>query len=624
MSTAFESKHTANASKSKHTAKSKRTPGTRNVSEAKRAANARNGRLGGPKTPEGKARSRMNGLVHGLRAETLVLLPGEDAGEFRGRLDSWAGDLAPRTDVERYHFEKAVVASWRRDRCIRNETAVLTERVLDAVGPDPEVADAKARRLGARLTADPAAVAHRLRKTSAGCRWMLRRWDDLGETLDQAGFWEISRLRLALALLGFTAQEWRDEWQVTAVVVAYLSARRGRGTTADDVRYALGGKPAAMSPVEYEWEAEAIAGMATGNAEGRAGLKEIVAEARADLLERLEWVEAVEARRLATAADRAAFDDSAEGQRRQRYEAMHERTLRAALRDLRAEQERRMADEENAPTEPTKGIVPIAPTEPTGSGPIGESPVGGIACDDPEGSGPAGEGADHRVPGVGDSPAIPVVAEAPTEPTEGFRDAPSEPTAKPMAIAPTEPTGAGTIAGNRNDESRPGEPSGPCGLSGGVPGSPAEGRSIPAPGMAIEGRSELVGADDLAPLGGAQRPPGEQVDRVLDELHGAVAHRDVHPAGVPASRTEHILIGTTRCDARRVRPVGILAIGDVVDHVGQGAVRGQVDLEPRGVAPVREPAQVRVGGTLALEHLGGEDRVARPVRDVAEPNGPVL
>src|SRR5262249_13172558 len=161
---------------------------------------------------------------------------------------------------------------------------VLTDRVLDAAGPDPEVAVARARRLGARLAKDPADVAHKLRKTSAGCRWMLERWDDLGETLDQAGFWEHSRLHLALGLLGFTAQQWRDEWQVTAVVMGYLSARRGKETTEADVRFALGGKPEAMSKVEFATEVESMAGLATSNAEGRAELKEIVAEARADLL----------------------------------------------------------------------------------------------------------------------------------------------------------------------------------------------------------------------------------------------------------------------------------------------------------------------------------------------------
>jgi hypothetical protein len=391
------------------------------VSEAKRAANARNGRLGGPKTPEGKARSCMNSLKHGLRAETLVVLPGEDAGAFARRLEAWSGELAPHGELERYYAETIVTASWRRDRCIRNETAVLTERVLDAAGPDPERAAARARRLGARLAEDPAAVAHKLRRTSAGCRWMLQRWDDLDETLDDLGFWEHSRLHLALNLLGFAAQQWRDEWQVTAVLTAFLAARRREQADADDVRHALGGRPAAMGKLEFENEVEAVAEFARGLGDGRARLKAIIAEARADLQDRLEWVEAVEARRRATAADRAAFDDSASGQRRQRYEAMHERTLRSALRDLRAAQALRMAGGDVA-------------TTPVGSGETGE------------GSGP---GPDPIAPS---EPTAEAGCLAPNEPTEDPIVAPNEPTEDAGAIAPNEPTEAGEIGGKDDEE----------------------------------------------------------------------------------------------------------------------------------------------------------------------------
>ncbi len=170
---------------------------TSTVSEAKRAANARNGKRGGPRTAEGKARSRMNGLQHGLRAEVIVL-PGESEEAFRHRLDAWAGDLQPHGAVERYQVETAVAASWRRDRCLRAETAVLTDRVRDAAEPDPERASARAERLDARLADDPVAVAPRLRATSAGCLWMLAEWDDLDATLDSLGSWEHSRLHRAL------------------------------------------------------------------------------------------------------------------------------------------------------------------------------------------------------------------------------------------------------------------------------------------------------------------------------------------------------------------------------------------------------------------------------------------
>src|SRR5438270_446505 len=44
--------------------------------------------------------------------------------------------------------------------------------------------------------------------------------------------------------------------------------------------------------------------------------------------------------------------------------------------------------------------------------------------------------------------------------------------------------------------------------------------------------SITVGADDLAPGDGSQRPPGHAVDRTPDESHAAITHQGVHSARV--------------------------------------------------------------------------------------------
>ena len=51
------------------------------ASERQREANRRNGRKGGPKTADGKHRSRLNSLKHGLTSSTLVVLTEEDRQE---------------------------------------------------------------------------------------------------------------------------------------------------------------------------------------------------------------------------------------------------------------------------------------------------------------------------------------------------------------------------------------------------------------------------------------------------------------------------------------------------------------------------------------------------------------
>ncbi len=49
----------------------------------------------GPRTPEGKSRSRFNRLQHGLAA-TVAVLPGEDAAVFQARVDAMVETFAPK------------------------------------------------------------------------------------------------------------------------------------------------------------------------------------------------------------------------------------------------------------------------------------------------------------------------------------------------------------------------------------------------------------------------------------------------------------------------------------------------------------------------------------------------
>src|SRR5947209_15171805 len=79
----------------------------------------------GPKTPEGKAKSRLNGLVHGLRARTLVL-PGEDEQEYNRRGEDLARELRPQSALEATLVETLAASSWRVERCRKAERAVLT------------------------------------------------------------------------------------------------------------------------------------------------------------------------------------------------------------------------------------------------------------------------------------------------------------------------------------------------------------------------------------------------------------------------------------------------------------------------------------------------------------------
>jgi hypothetical protein len=84
-------------------------------------ANRRNAKKStGPKTPEGKAKSRFNGLVHGLRAE-CDFIPGEDPQEFDQDLARLYAAWMPQDDIEQSLLGQIAVHQWRLVRLDRAE-----------------------------------------------------------------------------------------------------------------------------------------------------------------------------------------------------------------------------------------------------------------------------------------------------------------------------------------------------------------------------------------------------------------------------------------------------------------------------------------------------------------------
>src|SRR5436309_16059835 len=69
----------------------------------------------GPTTPEGRAAVRLNGLKHGLCAETIVV-PREDPAEFEAILDAYRAEYQPSTPSADFLVRQVAVADWRMSR----------------------------------------------------------------------------------------------------------------------------------------------------------------------------------------------------------------------------------------------------------------------------------------------------------------------------------------------------------------------------------------------------------------------------------------------------------------------------------------------------------------------------
>jgi hypothetical protein len=78
----------------------------------------------GPITPEGRAAVRLNGVKHGLYAETLVL-PGEIESDFTSLLESYEAEHQPATPTEEALVQQLTMAMWRLRRLYHAEAAFL-------------------------------------------------------------------------------------------------------------------------------------------------------------------------------------------------------------------------------------------------------------------------------------------------------------------------------------------------------------------------------------------------------------------------------------------------------------------------------------------------------------------
>jgi hypothetical protein len=273
------------------------------ITAAERAEISRcNGRRSkGPRTPEGKERSKFNALKHGLDAKTAVL-PGEDAETYRGRVAAWTDNFRPRDQFEHFLIEQAVRVSWQLERADRAETARLADQIQTAAADQAQRLDDEAAELGRRLLPDqpealpldaqtggdpdhPAQLVQELESTSAGCWWLLDRWGDLRAILDQGRPWQAHDQRAAIRLLGHQPHEVAE-----AAVVAAIS------------------------------QACHVLDNDGGDTKARRVLRGIVDRATSRLEAIAEACQQQEAAGAAEQADRLSFDDSDSGERLRRLQ----------------------------------------------------------------------------------------------------------------------------------------------------------------------------------------------------------------------------------------------------------------------------------------------------------------
>ena len=141
------------------------------VSPARVRANRRNARKStGPRTIEGKARSSLNAVKHGLCTDNVQLLPGETAERYWHFRHAMVDALNPQDLAQLTLAERAASCAWRLRRVEPAEATILashavrrrldpfeTEFALDPLGrPVQGLTPAGRRRLAGQMAKAPA------------------------------------------------------------------------------------------------------------------------------------------------------------------------------------------------------------------------------------------------------------------------------------------------------------------------------------------------------------------------------------------------------------------------------------------------------------------------------------
>ena len=307
-------------------------------SPARLAANQKNAQKStGPRTPEGKEKSRENALKHGLTGEGVVLTS-RDASEVQMLSAELNTDFQPSNAASRVLLKRFAVLAVRLDRCVEYSDAMASKRIRDAGQAFNAARQAEVEALGAQISVTPAATVRALKETAEGIDWLMRAWLSVKADLDRNA---------------------RNEWQRWHLDrMDYLTGRNRRDSP----------------PSKFDTMARAGWGDFSGlpAEQGTLTRREIKTYARQQVAAMIDAEVAAlraldpsrdpeeEARDRAEATSRALYDPSPEAAQARKYEADAERGMHRALREFKKIEQHQAEAQAQAQAAP----VAVPPAEP--------------------------------------------------------------------------------------------------------------------------------------------------------------------------------------------------------------------------------------------------------------------
>ena len=173
-------------------------------SQARIDANRRNAQAStGPRTQQGKERSRANALKHAICA--VIVVP-ESVDAVQARAVELYNAFKPYTGYQAWNIDRAAILTIRIERVERMERRVRDKISLRAELTWDDDRKLEAEVLGGTLAKRPPEVVEMLRRTPHGCDWLMARWALLAHAADtQEGRWTPEQAELAYDLLATPA-----------------------------------------------------------------------------------------------------------------------------------------------------------------------------------------------------------------------------------------------------------------------------------------------------------------------------------------------------------------------------------------------------------------------------------
>jgi hypothetical protein len=309
------------------------------ASPARIEANRRNSqRSTGPKTTEGKERSRRNGLKHGMTGAGIVLAE-EDLTEVEQRNEALQAELDPQSLLGKIMVRQMAMLSVRMERSGTQEEIAIALRVRHAPEDFDQARLDEVEQLFNLLGEEPPTCLRRLRNSPEGVERLVFAWRNLRANLTNATHptWTAWHRERAENLTGFKIDE-------------------ASGSRIGALSKAISGNFAGLGAQEGEGDEEARKTWARARMVERIDSEIAQLEAHYETLD----FEMIELDRRES-GDRALFDPSREATLARRYESEATRGFYKALKELRrAEAEEAARPERVATPDPEETCDPMA------------------------------------------------------------------------------------------------------------------------------------------------------------------------------------------------------------------------------------------------------------------------